>query len=988
MPHSDSHNRRESRDISTDESISILDPRRFTPTLHANLVAEILNLRRDQEDKLRLIENLETTLHGSRNEIDTLSDSLASVSKESRSLKRQLALLEGGTSNALGELAKERDEAVDAAADLKKRLETSQKKARAIEEDSDKVHALWAKDKDAWDDERRKFERKLHVAEGRLRTVLEEFAAYQASHAAAVITESESEEAHHARPRHGSDSASIRSMTNSVRFSVLPNGMKTNGMSLADELNFEDESDATENYADGRESVLSTTHRRTASRDSVIVKTHKHSQSIESLRRPGSVARARLHANQMLEGRIVEGDEEGDVQRGPNYVDCGVQMTPPASPKPTKRELLELLDLDDDLKSLVIDNINGILFKRMSMRDRATTPPPAEPEVKQAMVSSACQTVEQPLSPPETPSSAAVLDEYYEPECMSIATQTEEELTKLPAAPPKAIFIPSISIHPPTSQPGTPKTPLLPQQFKDVGCQAYLPWVKEMCESSMQTEEILVQKRMAMLPEHLQPSFITSCPPSPEPPKVDEEYFTPSVVPPPRNPRRMKSNQSLTQSINDVPSSPPVPYRAAPPPPASLGGTTDAYPGNNDDGPLSDEKAAFRRPHRISSLFAGFENMSSDDAEDFADADMSDSDYRTALSAPKPRKALSRLGKRNSMAPTSVPEDVEPEEENTKEVKKHDLNGNSISNSISSNTSVLPGKVAVAQTAVRQLDKPLTLVMPGHKQGSMRRAALVSNGIAAHQGRSRSPSLPEPYQEPPFPIPTRASSRKPPFSASAPSDGNRSPTRDMWSRRNSRIGHYRVNSIRKVRSAAAIPETRRARRRGSRSPPPFCPSTTGVPESPQLPPMPNNDLTSPFIPGREPYRPVRYSSHRKQASNNTANTFNTDQTGGSSVQATSVVDAIAQTMVGEWMYKYVRRRKSFGVPDNGGPDDGANGVRHKRWVWLAPYERAVMWSSKQPTSGSALMGKSGRKCKYPSYFLRCTLLIPYSDDTVSLGCQG
>lgn len=75
------------------------------------------------------------------------------------------------------------------------------------------------------------------------------------------------------------------------------------------------------------------------------------------------------------------------------------------------------------------------------------------------------------------------------------------------------------------------------------------------------------------------------------------------------------------------------------------------------------------------------------------------------------------------------------------------------------------------------------------------------------------------------------------------------------------------------------------------------------------------------------------------------------------------------------MYKYVRRRKSFGVPDSkDGWDIGknpeevssnitSNGVRHKRWVWLAPYERAVMWSSKQPTSGSALLGKSGRKCK-------------------------
>jgi hypothetical protein len=92
------------------------------------------------------------------------------------------------------------------------------------------------------------------------------------------------------------------------------------------------------------------------------------------------------------------------------------------------------------------------------------------------------------------------------------------------------------------------------------------------------------------------------------------------------------------------------------------------------------------------------------------------------------------------------------------------------------------------------------------------------------------------------------------------------------------------------------------------------------------------------------------------------------------IQPTSVVDAIAQTMVGEWMFKYVRRRKSFGMSDtketwelgkNTTEEVSANinstGVRHKRWVWLAPYERAVMWSSKQPTSGPALLGKSGRK---------------------------
>jgi hypothetical protein len=62
------------------------------------------------------------------------------------------------------------------------------------------------------------------------------------------------------------------------------------------------------------------------------------------------------------------------------------------------------------------------------------------------------------------------------------------------------------------------------------------------------------------------------------------------------------------------------------------------------------------------------------------------------------------------------------------------------------------------------------------------------------------------------------------------------------------------------------------------------------------------------------------------------------------------------------MLKYVRRRKSFTVAEHTVKDDAGND-RHKRWVWLAPYERAILWSSKQPSSGSALMGKTGRKCE-------------------------
>ena len=96
--------------------------------------------------------------------------------------------------------------------------------------------------------------------------------------------------------------------------------------------------------------------------------------------------------------------------------------------------------------------------------------------------------------------------------------------------------------------------------------------------------------------------------------------------------------------------------------------------------------------------------------------------------------------------------------------------------------------------------------------------------------------------------------------------------------------------------------------------------------------------------------------------------------GGASIEApsqqTSVVDAIAQTMVGEWMWKYVRKRTSFGVTETpaaefemvrSGEASNSSGVRHKRWVWLAPYENAVIWSSKEPISGPALLGKGGRK---------------------------
>lgn len=61
----------------------------------------------------------------------------------------------------------------------------------------------------------------------------------------------------------------------------------------------------------------------------------------------------------------------------------------------------------------------------------------------------------------------------------------------------------------------------------------------------------------------------------------------------------------------------------------------------------------------------------------------------------------------------------------------------------------------------------------------------------------------------------------------------------------------------------------------------------------------------------------------------------------------SVVDEIARCMVGEYMYKYVRRRRrgsftwrrSPARPNGNAEEVEESTIRHKRWVWLQPYEK-------------------------------------------------
>lgn len=251
------------------------------------------------------------------------------------------------------------------------------------------------------------------------------------------------------------------------------------------------------------------------------------------------------------------------------------------------------------------------------------------------------------------------------------------------------------------------------------------------------------------------------------------------------------------------------------------------------------------------------------------------------------------------------------------------------------------------------------------KADSMRRSALVASGSAAHVQRSRSPSLPTmptaqaKTVDPPFPVPDRSSSRKFPWEGS---DGTASPTLQTVSffrggdqeGRKQRRPPVKKAGLRKSRSEISEPYA--LRRDRSRSPPPTSVSSFTEIDSPtvnvKVPPLPNDDISSPFR--------IPQKLHRRDVS-----VANSAAESAATTDSIHVVDAIAQTMIGEWMWKYTRRRKSFGL--GGGTDDfdsrGRDGdsLRHQRWVWLAPCERAVLWSSKQPVSSVALQGRAGHR---------------------------
>jgi Meiotic cell cortex C-terminal pleckstrin homology len=935
------------------------------------------------ENKTNDIEKLEQSLHQTQQQNDLLNANLLSSNKQTREVKRQMQLLEGGTLSAISDLSKERDDALKDVSELQRRLEHSQKRAKTQEETADRTQALWDRDRESWQNERRGLETKVQIAEGRLKVVLSEIAnAQQNGRPMSPERRAESRNSILESPgkgrgrgrRHSATSVNSDHMGGRVSVLSFANGTTIN---LADELAFDEEEEDHFNgeYSEGGRispDALPEEHIRPAS--SLSIKARK------VLGLPFDFEGEEAKEN------FDPSKTESISRQSTGYVDTGVQFEPSTSPWPT---------LDGQQKRHARPAELHLTGRQSAAGLHSPVSPTESMDSKYApwnytgpiMVSSACQTVEALPSPPLTPEKAegtlaTIHESIAEVETTTIGTQTDPVFIKTQRTwqhlsnESRDLQIPLINIIPPTSRPVTPEasTVVLPPRTKNASAQVDLTQAGFYASSAMQTEEIRVDRRNIIPPSQM------PVPPQMPPPPPTSSFKAPI-------------------SSRPVPS---IPMRGRKPSPSSamlasqrMNVGISRIPPTNDNGPLARDFAAnLPRPVRSSSLYQGFDD-GDDNGEDKFDDDMFPEDdvftrptakftLRSGKMVSQDRvleeigeSAAASAGEAAALDNLRASEDSLPPD-----MRKFFIQGR--------NTPPVGGQRPPLPT------KSLRRV-PSAKSTNMRRAALISSGSAAHRASnsaSTNASL-DSNNPPPFPVPLRYSSARIHKSVS---EGGRSSRASSAASPTKPSKFKGKNILRKTRSGPAISPHAQARKSRSRSPP-LESRVSIVPEMPtfEMPAEPPAFLSEPYSDPREASAP-RPSIATGPRRNTSHLKTNSDVV---SMQQTSVVDSIAQTMVGEWMYKYVRRRKSFGMTDKSNDWDANksveeisasvtnNGVRHKRWVWLAPYERAVMWSSKQPTSGSALMGgKSGRKREEQRYLPFEGVLTGSSDDQVCLGREG
>ena len=971
-----------------DGRYTALDPRRFTPTLHASLVSEILNLRRELDSKNNLVENLETSLSTSKNENEDLTEKLSEHAKEIRKAKLQTQQLEKGTYEAVEELAKERDLAMRNLEELRSKLDVAQKISKGQDEDAERTQQIWEAEKERWDNERRQLERRVHVTETRLRTVVDEMTAHNQAlegqkpsgedadesmfKDSGLGNESDAGSVHSATPRrHRRNVSSLSMRSRNLRNSTVSRSAgtpepyaKPNGYNLADELGIdeEDEYDMDEFEHPDEELEFAEKLRRTMeSRQSSVIGEDSKAKRIlglttENIDVPASptfrdISKRSIDSVNYSEPSIKRSSEQSasrsavtDIKTAPpvRYVDTGYQPSPPQSPPPKKDPIDDESVLESGPKIAIDTETDSQSLQRnvspTSIRLASSPISPPETPVVDGKTWPEDKTT--PLSPTNY-STASTQTDFVEDE-----RPTNVHLKRDSLSPPS--FVPAIAIHPPTSRPSTPKPYVLPPGTKNASTQANLACSSR--DASVQTEEIRVDRRPVKLPQHLLPTYLLPSPTFQEPPKPMKRavgtgtakiFSKPFAAvpalpsPPPQSPQESSPDMSRDNSQKDLRS---MPLRAIPLPKPTLappGGISEPL----SEGPLnrSAQYGVTKSAQRGSQLVDMDKTSDISDTEDIG-SDIDTRDLENSIYALN-RPPHGRFGL--SEPPKAVPEDKEISPE-----RRPDTAG-------SYGAAPAPSVASSRANSQTARSKP-TGKRAMYKDFRSRSPSFTSMASSSYSTQS---------VVPPFPIPTRSSSRVVPVSHS---EGSQSPTPhhyDIFGTQ-SRSHQSRQASLRKVQSAAVMrgsgrrgsPQKSRRRRRHS---PDLTPVQSMAFESPAPTKFPIPELPTPL----QDHGSFDYVKGSVDLSNVAPTAATTPRMS----EETNLVDAIAGTMVGEWMWKYIRKRKSFGVQEDFPiAEDGTvniSGSRHKRWVWLSPYERTIMWDNKQPATNNALLGKKGRKCK-------------------------
>lgn len=894
-----------------DSSAHAFDPNRFTPSLHASLVSEILSLRRELDSKHKFIDNLEESLKTAHNENEALSDQLRESNKKSRQLEQKFRYLESGTFDAVEGLLGERDNVKIANQELRNKLDVISKKAKSLEHDNARSKDSWDKEKHSWENEKRQLEQRVHVSETRLRKMVEEMNTQQIALEAQRKTEDASGDSDvddvrsYQQPKHirNQSSMSIRSLAPSI-CSVRRPGMT----SLANELNSEDEDYDTEDFAQDEEDIPLAVDRRlsrasatsdckakkilgitpNANSEASTEGDDARAPSIDSVRTPSIAARlglvwSRTSSRSVSPAASAKQKDDSDGRQK----DAGVEILEPTAQTPTH---LKLVDQGTQPKSPNLLTSDG--------------------------------SVEASLSPRNTPqyslSDNARTESYTKPTYQSSSTQTGPTAAgdlvsrrNASLAPIEVASIPAITIQPPMS-PSFGQT-VLPTGMRSTSVQTEDTVIIPMQNVGVQTEEIRIDRRPIKLPPHLLPSALEDI-------KDKDNGFTPSH----ENQNMAKHRPTMHRSTFSKDGNR-LPLKPIDLPPPKLRSTS------HEKHQLSELKAQFEPSATLPSWYA--ELHVTDNLREGSDDVKPMFGHTSGFPRPSVRSLFDG-------PPKTVPE------------------ARAISPAI---LEMKTGKQPLSTGELRQgSDGGSVQSRPSSSRagGSSRRTGPFFN---SHKRSLSRPGSTSSYGSqappPPFPIPGRMSSRPPSH------DGPQSPiareAQFMRSRRSSKDARIASGGgLRKVQSSGAMrANTRMSPRRRIRAP------DLEPIQSMAFDVLPDNLLLPGMVtPAHEDFG----SSNDAQLGLNSPD-FDLDsdvEEEEEKSQDNVVVDAIAATMVGEWMWKYVRRRKSFGLGEPRGDqfDDGTTGgVRHKRWVWLSPYEHTVMWSAKQPNSGPALLGKTGRK---------------------------